>query len=202
MLHHLGGSTLWNDIQHIAGLPFALVRLHGDLLLCGGFGAKGVGLQLVVGQAQLLHDHLLRLFRGTAKQLLLGQLQLLQQPLILQRKAGDDLRLLLFEGGKLCFQSCMRLFQLGALCFQLRIFLLQALIFRTGNGHHFLRVACLHLSVFHKEIIPQGREKSQYFQWFLDILPYLDCAQSCHRTVGFRLFNLQSLHEPAVLLRC
>ena len=52
-----------------------------------------------------------------------------------------------------------------------------------------------------KEIIPQGREKSQYFQWFLDILPYLDCAQSCHRTVGFRLLDLQSLHEPAVPLR-
>ena len=190
MLHHLGGSTLRNDIQHIAGLPFALVRLHGDLLLRGGFGAKGVGPQLVVGQAQLLHDHLLRLFRGTAKQLLLGQLQLLQQPLILQRKAGDDLRLLLFEGGKLCFQLCIP-------CF----FLLQMLIFRTGNGHHFFRVACLHLSVFHKEIIPQGREKSQYFQWFLDILPYLDCAQSCHRTVGFRLLDLQSLHEPAVPLR-
>ena len=76
----------------------------------GGFGAKGVGLQLVVGQAQLLHDHLLRLFRGTAKQLLLGQLQLLQQPLILQRKAGDDLRLFLFAGGKLCFQLCIPCF--------------------------------------------------------------------------------------------
>ena len=138
----------------------------------------------------MLHDHLLCLFRGTAKQLFLGQLQLLQQPLILQRKAGDDLSLFLFAGGKLCFQLCV-------LCF----FLLQALIFRTGNGHHFFRVACLHLSVFYEEIIPQGREKSQYFQWFLDILPYLDCAQSCHRTVGFRLLDLQSLHEPTVLLR-
>ena len=190
MLHHLGGSTLWNDIQHIAGLPFALVRLHGDLLLCGGFGAKGVGLQLVVGQAQLLHDHLLRLFRGTAKQLLLGQLQLLQQPLILQRQAGDDLRLFLFTGGKLCFQLCVP-------CF----FLLQTLIFRTGNGHHFFRVTCLHFSVFHKEIIPQNSKKSQRFQWVSATFLCLDCAQPCHRTVGFRLFDLQSLHEPAVLLR-
>ena len=47
VLHYLGGSTLRNDIQHIAGLPFALVRLHGDLLLCGGLCAKGVGLQFL-----------------------------------------------------------------------------------------------------------------------------------------------------------
>ena len=38
-----------------------LVRLHSNRLLRGGFGAKGVGLHLVHGQAQLLHDHLLRL---------------------------------------------------------------------------------------------------------------------------------------------
>ena len=164
MLHYLGGSTLRNDIQHIAGLPFALVRLHGDLLLYGGFGAESIGLQLIVGQAQLLHDHLLRLFRRTAKQLLFRQLQLFQQPLVLQREAGNDLRLFLFAGSKLCFQSCMRLFQLGALCFQLRIFLLQPLIFRTGNGHHFFRVACLHFSVFHVNIIPQNAAKSQCFQ--------------------------------------
>ena len=95
MLHYLGGSTLRNDLQHIARLPLALVGLHGDLLLCGGLGAKGIGLQLVVGQAQLVHDHLSRLLRGAAKQLLLGQLQLLQQPLILQCQAGNDLGLLL-----------------------------------------------------------------------------------------------------------
>ena len=61
VLHYLGGSTLRNNIQHIAGLPFALVCLHGDLLLRGGFGAESIGLQLIVGQAQLVHDHLLRL---------------------------------------------------------------------------------------------------------------------------------------------
>ena len=104
------------------------------------------------------------------------------------------MRDVLLEGGKIA---------LIAPCGEIpsRFPTLQTLIFRTGNGHHFFRVACLHLSVFHKEIIPQGREKSQYFQWFLDILPYLDCAQSCHRTVGFRLLDLQSLHEPAVPLR-
>ena len=99
-----------------------------------------------------------------------GQLQLLQQPLILQREAGNDLRLLLFAGSKLCFQSCMRLFQLGALCFQLRIFLLELLIFRAGNGHHFFRVACLHFSVFHANIMPQNAAKSQCFQWFSPVL--------------------------------
>ena len=174
---------------------------HNDLLLSSSLCAKGIGLQLVHGQAQLIHDHLLCLFRGTAKQLLFGQLQLLQQPLILQRKAGNDLGLLLFTGSKLCFQSCMCLFQLGAPCFQLRIFLLQSLIFRTGNGHHFLRVACLYFSVFHANIIPQNTAKSQYFQWFPATFLCSDCGQSRHWAVGFRLFDLQPLHEPAVLLR-
>ena len=139
MLHYLRGSTLRNDIQHIAGLPFALVGLHSDLLLCGGFGAEDVGLQLVVGQAQLVHDQLSRLFRGTTEQLFPGQLQLLQQPLVLQRQAGYDLSLFLFTGKGL-------------------------LIFRTGNGHHFFRVACLNFSVFHEKIIPQSSKKSQRFQ--------------------------------------
>ena len=40
VLHHLGGSTLRNDIQHIAGLPFALVRLHGDGSFPGGIHAE------------------------------------------------------------------------------------------------------------------------------------------------------------------
>ena len=53
MLHYLGASSIRDDIQHIAGLPFALVRLHGDLLLRGGLCAEGVGLQLIVGQAHL-----------------------------------------------------------------------------------------------------------------------------------------------------
>ena len=91
VLHHLSASPLRNDVQHIAGLPLALVRLHSNRLLSGGFGSRGIGFLLVVSKTQLLHDHLLRLFRRTAKQLLLGQLQLLQQPLILQCQAGNDL---------------------------------------------------------------------------------------------------------------
>ena len=100
--------------------------------------------------------------------------------------------------GNGCFSPDAPGFHLCVPCF----FLLQTLIFRTGNGHHFFRVTCLHFSVFHANIKPQSAAKNQYFQWFLDILPCSDCAQSCHRTVGFRLFDLQSLHEPAVLLRC
>ena len=37
---------------------------------------------------------------------------------ILQRKAGNDLRQFLFAGGKLCFQSCMFRLKLDALCFK------------------------------------------------------------------------------------
>ena len=59
MLHHLGGSTLRNDIQHIAELPLALVRLHGDGSFPSGIHAEDVILHLVVGQAQLIHDYLL-----------------------------------------------------------------------------------------------------------------------------------------------
>ena len=63
-----------------------------------------------------------------------GLARLVQQQFALDPFANT---LFLFAGSKLCFQSCMRLFQLGALCFQLRIFLLELLIFRAGNGHHF-----------------------------------------------------------------
>ena len=110
MLQHFSTSSLRDDLQHIAGLPLALVRLHSNRLLSGGVGSRGIGFRFVVSKTQLLHDHLLRLFRRTAEQLLLGQLQLLQQPFILQREAGNDLCLLLFAGSKLCFQSCVLLF--------------------------------------------------------------------------------------------
>ena len=105
----------------------------------------------------------------------------------MQRKAGNDLRLFLLEGGKLCFQ--------------LRIFLLQPLIFRTGNGHHFFCVTCLHSSVFHANIIPQNTAKAGVFNGFQPLFLCLDCGQSRYRAVGFRLLNLQPLNEPAVLLR-
>ena len=111
------------------------MRPHLNRLLRGGFGSRGIGFRFIVSKAQLLHDHLLRLLRRTAEQLLFRQLQLLQQPLILQCQAGNDLCLLL-----------------------------KSLIFCTGNGYHFFRVACLHFSVFHANIIPQNAAKSQCFQ--------------------------------------
>ena len=59
VLYYLGGRTLWNDIQHIAGLSLALMRFHSDLLLSGGFDPESIGFQLIHSQAQLIHDHLL-----------------------------------------------------------------------------------------------------------------------------------------------
>ena len=96
----------------------AVNAMVDNRLLSGGFSSRGIGFRFVVSKAQLLHDHLLRLLRRTAEQLLFGQLQLLQQPLILQREAGNDLRLFLFAGSKLCFQSCMFRLKLDALCFK------------------------------------------------------------------------------------
>ena len=63
-------------------------------------------------------------------------------------------------------------FSLTALqsCLEDRFFQLELLIFRTGNGDHFRRVACLHFSVFHANIIPQNAAKSQCFQWFPPVL--------------------------------
>ena len=61
--------------------------------------------------------------------------------------------------------------------------LLKSLIFRTGNGHHFFRVACLHFSVFHANIIPQNAAKSQRFQWFSPIFP----AQAVGKWIQFKL---------------
>ncbi|MEI3132261.1 MAG: hypothetical protein V8S92_08445 [Oscillospiraceae bacterium] len=115
-----------------------------------------------------------------------GQLQLLQQPLILQCQAGDDLCLFLFAGSKLCFQSCMRLFQLGALCFQ--IHLLQPLIFRTGNVTiSSVLLVCISLfsmqTLYHKT-----RQKASIFNAFRPF--YLFRQQSIPSlAVGFRLLN-------------
>ena len=74
------------------------------------------------------------------------------------------MRDVLLEGGKIA---------LIAPCGEIpsRFPTLQTLIFRTGNGHHFFRVACLHFSVFHANIIPQNTAKSQCFQWFPPISP-------------------------------
>ncbi len=101
-----------------------------------------------------------------------------------------------FASSLVCASSNLALF-----CFQLRIFLLELLIFRAGNGHHFFRVACLHFSVFHANIMPQNAAKSQCFQWFPPIFPCSGSGQSRYRAVGLRLLDLQPLHEPAVLLR-
>ena len=62
------------------------------------------------------------------------------------------------------------------------------------------RAACLIFSVSHEKIILQNSEKSQCFQWVSGNFSRSDRSQSCHRPVGLWLLDLQSLHEPAVLL--
>ena len=66
--------------------------------------------------------------------------------------------------------------------------LLKSLIFRTGNGDHFFRLACLHFCVFHANIIPQSTAKSRCFQWFSPIFP----AQTVGKWIQFKLL----LDEP------
>ena len=89
VFHHLGGRPFRDDLQDIAGLPFARMGFHGDLLRSGGFRSIRIGLGFVERKSQLVHEVFLNPFGRRSKLPFFCKPKLLRKPLVLELQFSE-----------------------------------------------------------------------------------------------------------------